>query len=69
MTNEQKAGRVLAACGRSPSEVSTYTKHVDTLAEFCDDDGAVKPGARQAWRAAYQAVLAENKATDADAED
>lgn len=69
MTNEQKAARVLAACGRTPGEVGTYAKHVEALAEFCDDAGTVQPGAREAWRAAYQAVLADNKATDADAED
>lgn len=69
MTNEQKAGRVLAACGRSPGEVGSYAEHVEALAEFCEDDGTVKPGAREAWKAAYQQILRDNKATDADAED
>lgn len=69
MTNEQKAGRVLAACGRSPGEVGSYAEHVEALAAFVDDRGIVQPGAREAWKAAYQQLLRDNKATDADAED
>lgn len=69
MTNEQKAQRVLAACGRSAGEIAHYPKHIETLAKFCDDDGVVKIGAREAWRQAYREVLEENKGTSEETDD